>query len=49
MNLIVSGSFDHTVKIWDSETGKCLHTLEGHTGYICSVCFSNEIVSGSYI
>ena len=29
---IASGSEDRTIKIWDPNTGKSLHTLEGHTG-----------------
>lgn len=28
---IVTGSFDKTAKLWDSETGQLLHTLRGHT------------------
>jgi len=28
---IYTGSFDHTCKIWDLETGKCLAILEEHT------------------
>jgi WD40 repeat protein len=27
---IASGSDDTTVKIWNSSTGECLKTLEGH-------------------
>ena len=28
--LLASGSFDHTVKIWDAESGACLQTLQQH-------------------
>jgi WD40 repeat protein len=28
---IVSASRDHTLKLWDAETGKELNTLKGHT------------------
>jgi WD40 repeat protein len=28
--LIASGGADYTVKIWNSSTGECLNTLEGH-------------------
>ncbi|KAJ6564303.1 WD40-repeat-containing domain protein, partial [Mycena capillaripes] len=49
---IVSGSYDHTVRIWDAETGAALREpLEGHTNSVTSVAFSpdgNRIVSGSY-
>ncbi|KAJ3007725.1 UNVERIFIED_CONTAM: hypothetical protein HDU68_003381, partial [Siphonaria sp. JEL0065] len=48
---IVSGSYDMTVKIWDTETGECLHTLVGHTLAVTSVAVSSDgrfVVSGSY-
>jgi len=28
--LLASGSVDRKVKIWNSSTGECLNTLEGH-------------------
>ena len=48
--LIVSGSSDKSIKIWDAERGECLKTLEGHSGSIQSVAFSSDnklILSGS--
>ncbi|MGO8796943.1 MAG: AAA family ATPase [Candidatus Sulfotelmatobacter sp.] len=33
----VSGSMDATVKVWDLESGACLHTLEGHSAGVWSV------------
>jgi WD40 repeat protein/tetratricopeptide (TPR) repeat protein len=33
----VSGSLDATVKVWDLESGACLHTLEGHSAGVWSV------------
>ena len=30
-NQIATGSFDKTAKIWDTNTGKRLHTLKGHS------------------
>ncbi len=39
---IVSGSWDHTLKIWDVETGKAVDTLRGHTGDVLSVRFSPD-------
>jgi WD40 repeat protein len=30
---IVSGSEDHTIKVWELSTGKEIHTLAGHTGF----------------
>ena len=35
---VVTGSFDKTAKIWNSETGELLHTLRGHATEI--VCLS---------
>ena len=28
-NIVVSGNADSTVKIWNIDSGKCLHTLAG--------------------
>jgi WD40 repeat protein len=47
---IVSGSYDHTVRIWDAVSGTIQHTLEGHIEGVSSVAFSSDglrIVSGS--
>src|SRR3989304_684981 len=47
---IVSGSGDHSIKIWNAETGELIRTLLGHTNSVHSVCFSSDnkrIVSGS--
>lgn len=47
-NRIVSGSDDHTLKVWSAITGKCLRTLYGHTGGVwASQMEGNLIVSGS--
>ena len=48
-NLIVSGSDDNTLKVWSSESGRCLRTLTGHTGGVWSSQLSphNIIISGS--
>lgn len=48
-NTIVSGSDDQTLKVWSSETGRCIATLEGHTGGVwCSQLSPEDIViSGS--
>ncbi|KAF5699653.1 vegetatible incompatibility het-e-1 [Fusarium mundagurra] len=37
--LIASGGYDKTVKIWDIATGVCRHTLEGHDDDVHSVTF----------
>ncbi|KAG8939910.1 hypothetical protein FRC03_005911 [Tulasnella sp. 419] len=49
--MIVSGSHDKTVCIWDAVTGSLIRKLEGHNGTVYSVAFSYDstmIVSGSY-
>jgi len=36
--LVVSGSEDSTLKVWDVATGECVATLEGHLGDVrCAV------------
>ncbi|EIM89586.1 WD40 repeat-like protein [Stereum hirsutum FP-91666 SS1] len=48
---IVSGSIEHTLRMWDVESGEEVSKpFEGHTDSICSVAFSpdgTKIVSGS--
>lgn len=41
---VVSGSYDHTLRIWDVATGATLHTLVGHTQKIYSMEFDGEVV-----
>jgi len=43
-DLLVSGSWDKTVRVWDSKTGTCLQTLEGHTGYIWDVEVRSSLI-----
>jgi WD40 repeat protein len=49
--IIVSGSYDNTVKIWDAETGRLISTLIWHMRTVRSVCtttkYGNLIISGS--
>jgi len=33
---IVTGSFDHTARIWDVNTGECIRVLADHQGEISS-------------
>lgn len=48
-NTIVSGSDDQTLKVWSSETGRCINTLEGHTGGVWSSQLSPDdiVISGA--
>ncbi|KAJ7077606.1 WD40-repeat-containing domain protein [Mycena epipterygia] len=46
----ISGSRDHTVRIWEVSTGQQLHLLAGHTDFVFSVGFSRDglrAISGS--
>ncbi len=47
---IVTSSFDKTCKLWCAETGKCYHTLRGHTSEVVHASFNPQstlIASGS--
>ena len=49
-NELASGAEDNTVRIWNTETGDLLATLEGHEGAITSIAWSpdgSEIASSS--
>ena len=48
-NLVVSGSSDYTIRLWDIECGACLRVLEGHDELVRCIRFDNKrIVSGAY-
>ncbi|KAH8926376.1 WD40 repeat-like protein [Atractiella rhizophila] len=47
---IAAGSDDQTVRIWDAATGKQLHVLRGHSGWVRAVAFSadgQQVASGA--
>ncbi len=47
---LVSGSSDHTIKVWNVSTGQEVRTLTGHTGPVWSIALSADgqtLVSGS--
>ena len=46
---IVSGHGDHSVRLWDSASGKVLRELKGHSDWVRAVAFSpdgKQVVSG---
>ena len=47
-SILISGSYDNTLKIWDLESGLCKNTLYGHTDSVLCLQFDHEkIISGS--
>lgn len=47
-NILATGSYDATIKIWDIETGKEIQTLRGHTSGIRALQFDDtKLISGS--
>ena len=49
-NLLITGCSDKTLRIWNIQTGECLHTLSGHTQAVSYIAtFPNDlIVSASH-
>lgn len=39
---IVSGSYDESVRIWETASGKCLKMISAHSEPVMSVCFSQD-------
>jgi WD40 repeat protein len=39
---VVTAGEDKTLKVWDSQTGKCLATLEGHAGPVRWVAYTPD-------
>lgn len=46
---MVSGSRDATLRLWDIESGQCLHVLMGHVAAVRCVQYDgHKVVSGAY-
>ena len=49
--LVLSGSFDNTLRLWNMEDGKCLRIFDGHKNSVTSVAYSPDgrfALSGSH-
>lgn len=47
-NILLTGSRDQNLKMWDIKTGRLLHKLEGHTGSVLCLQFDQRfLISGS--
>ena len=38
----VTGSHDHTIKLWDASKAKCVSTLKGHEHGVWSICYTPD-------
>jgi len=41
----ITGSYDRTCKVWDTQSGEELHTLEGHGNVVYAIAFNNPFGS----
>lgn len=46
-DVLYSGSYDQTIKVWDVKTQACRRTLRGHTGWVSSVALLKHAYQGS--
>jgi len=41
-SIVITGMWDGTMKLWETETGTCLQTLAGHKSGLCHLAFSPD-------
>jgi F-box/WD-40 domain protein MET30 len=47
-NILATGSYDSTIRIWDIDTGECIRILRGHTSGVRALQFDDtKLISGS--
>ena len=39
---VITGSEDATVRCWSLDKGDCLHTWQGHRGWVMAVCVTSD-------
>ena len=47
---VLTAARDETAKLWDAESGTCVQTFQGHTGWVNSAIFSpdsNQVLTAS--
>ena len=42
---LVSGGYDETVRVWEADSGRLLHTLTGHTGGVLTLNAAEQVVA----
>lgn len=48
-NILATGSYDTTIKIWNIESGEVIRTLRGHSGAVRTLQFDDsKLISGSF-
>ncbi|KAG6019289.1 hypothetical protein E4U41_003309 [Claviceps citrina] len=48
-NILATGSYDTSIKIWNIETGEVIRTLRGHTSTVRTLQFDDsKLISGSF-
>lgn len=50
-NILFTGSYDRTIKLWGVRTGQCIHTLRGHSSWVSSIKYEpkfEKLISGSW-
>ena len=40
--MVASGSFDQSVKLWDARSGECIRSMSAHSDPVTSVNFSRD-------